>query len=162
MTPQATTDLTPPRRLGPVVQYALLAGPLLSMLDSSIVNVAVEPIARELHASLATVQWTVSGYLLALGTGLAGTAYLARRFGTLPGGFTAMGQFGELGKQDVAVWTSPDGVSWKQSHVSGLSEGSGIRAITALVPSGATLTGIGSMESRLTTEPVILTVPSRR
>ncbi|HEV2537784.1 MAG TPA: DHA2 family efflux MFS transporter permease subunit [Streptosporangiaceae bacterium] len=66
------------------MQYALLAGPLLSMLDSSIVNVAVEPIARELHAGLAVVQWTVSGYLLALGAGLAGTAYLARRFGTLP------------------------------------------------------------------------------
>jgi EmrB/QacA subfamily drug resistance transporter len=73
-----------PPRLIPLVQYALLAGPLLSMLDSSIVNVAVEPIARELHASLTTVQWTVSGYLLALGAGLAGTAYLARRFGTLP------------------------------------------------------------------------------
>jgi len=77
------------RRRGPVdpvtplVQYALLAGPLLSMLDSSVVSVAVEPIARELHASLTTVQWTVSGYLLALGAGLAGTAYLARRFGTL-------------------------------------------------------------------------------
>ena len=71
-------------RLGPLVQYALLAGPLLSMLDSSIVNVAVEPIARELHAGLSTVQWTVSGYLLALGAGLAATAYLARRFGTLP------------------------------------------------------------------------------
>ncbi len=51
-----------PPRLGSLVQYALLAGPLLSMLDSSIVNVAVEPIARELHASLTTVQWTVSGY----------------------------------------------------------------------------------------------------
>ena len=71
-------------KAGPLVQYALLAGPLLSMLDSSIVNVAVEPIARELHASLTVVQWTVSGYLLALGAGLAGTAYLARRFGTLP------------------------------------------------------------------------------
>ena len=66
------------------MQYALLAGPLLSMLDSSVVNVAVEPIARQLHASLTTVQWTVSGYLLALGAGLAATAYLARRFGTLP------------------------------------------------------------------------------
>jgi MFS family permease len=65
------------------VQYAMLAGPLLSMLDSSVVNVAAEPVARSLHASLAAVQWTVSGYLLALGTGLAGTAYLARRFGTL-------------------------------------------------------------------------------
>ncbi len=70
--------------LGPVAQYALLAGPLLSMLDSSVVNVAVEPISRQLHASLPAAQWTVSGYLLALGTGLAATAYLARRFGTLP------------------------------------------------------------------------------
>jgi EmrB/QacA subfamily drug resistance transporter len=80
-------DAARPPRLGtltPLVQYALLAGPLLSMLDSSIVNVAVEPIARELHAGLTTVQWTVSGYLLALGAGLAGTAYLARRFGTRP------------------------------------------------------------------------------
>ena len=54
------------------------------MLDSSIVNVAIQPIARSLHASLTTMQWAVSGYLLALGAGLAGTAYLARRFGTLP------------------------------------------------------------------------------
>ena len=77
-------EATGSARLGPLVQYALLAGPLLSMIDSSIVNVAVEPIARELDASLTTVQWTVSGYLLALGAGLAGTAYLARRFGTRP------------------------------------------------------------------------------
>jgi EmrB/QacA subfamily drug resistance transporter len=84
--PEANPDPPPPPRpkLGPLVQYALLAGPLLSMLDSSIVNVAVEPIARQLHTGLTTVQWTVSGYLLALGGGLAGTAYLARRFGTLP------------------------------------------------------------------------------
>ena len=67
-----------------VVQYALLAGPLLSMVDSSIVNVAAEPIARALDAPLTTVQWTVSGYLFGLGTGLAGTAYLARRYGTVP------------------------------------------------------------------------------
>ena len=75
------------RAAGPargLVQYALVAGPLLSMRDSSIVIVAVEPIALELHAGLTTVQWAVSGYLLALGAGLAGTAYLARRCGTLP------------------------------------------------------------------------------
>jgi EmrB/QacA subfamily drug resistance transporter len=73
-----------PRPAGAVVQYALLAGPLLSMVDSSIVNVAAAPVARALDAPLTAVQWTVSGYLLALGTGLAGTAYLARRHGTVP------------------------------------------------------------------------------
>ncbi|WP_285571260.1 DHA2 family efflux MFS transporter permease subunit [Actinoallomurus iriomotensis] len=67
-----------------MAQYALLAGPLLAMLDSSIANVAVEPIARELRTSLTTVQWAVSGYLLAIGAGLAATSYLARRYGTLP------------------------------------------------------------------------------
>src|SRR5207253_1847246 len=57
------------RGMGPVLQFALLAGPLLSMLDSSIVNVAVEPISRDLHASITSVQWAVSGYLLALAPG---------------------------------------------------------------------------------------------
>lgn len=85
--PNATGHLpgtSPLPRTSPLVQYARLAGPLLSMLDSSIVNVAAEPVARSLHTSLATVQWTISGYLLALGTGLAGTAFLARRYGTVP------------------------------------------------------------------------------
>src|SRR5215469_10544955 len=75
----------PPRaRLGAWAQYGLLAGPLLSMLDASIVNVAVAPIARQLHAPLTQVGWAVSGYLLALGVGLTATSWLARRFGTLP------------------------------------------------------------------------------
>jgi EmrB/QacA subfamily drug resistance transporter len=77
------TSVPPPARLGVLAQYGLLAGPLLSMLDASIVNVAVAPIARQLHAPLAMVGWAVSGYLLALGVGLAATSWLARRFGTL-------------------------------------------------------------------------------
>ena len=69
-------------RLGPVVQFGLLAGPFLSMVDSNVVNVAIPQIARSFSAPLADVQWTVSGYLLALATGLGASAYLARRFGT--------------------------------------------------------------------------------
>ena len=70
-------------RLTPLMQLGLLAGPLLTMVDSSIVNVAVPDIAAELHAGLATTQWVVSGYLLALAAGLTTTSYLARRFGTM-------------------------------------------------------------------------------
>ncbi len=69
--------------LGAVARYGLLIGPLLSMIDSSIVNVAVPDIAKELDATLDDVQWVVSGYLLALGVSLALTAYLAKRFGVL-------------------------------------------------------------------------------
>jgi MFS family permease len=47
------------------------------MLDASIVTVAVAPIARQLHAPLTLVGWAVSGYMLALGVGLAATSWLA-------------------------------------------------------------------------------------
>ena len=79
-----------PRAMPPLALVGLLVGPLLSMVDSSIVNVAVTDIATGLHAGLPSVQWVVSGYLLALSAGLAATAYLARRFGTLPVYVTSM------------------------------------------------------------------------
>ena len=70
--------------LGAIARYALLIGPLLSMIDSSIVNVAVPSIAVDLKVTdLSSIQWVVSGYLLALGVALAATAYLAKRFGVL-------------------------------------------------------------------------------
>jgi EmrB/QacA subfamily drug resistance transporter len=71
------------RKLGPLAMLALLAGPLLSMVDSSVVNVAVPDISRSLHGSLDTIQWTVSGYLLALAAILPATSFLAKRFGTV-------------------------------------------------------------------------------
>lgn len=71
------------QRLSGTAQLGLMIGPVLTMVDSSIVNVAVADIARELHAGLDEVQWVVSGYLLALAAGLAASAFLARRFGTL-------------------------------------------------------------------------------
>jgi EmrB/QacA subfamily drug resistance transporter len=82
------TDITAETRtaspLGAVARYALLIGPLLSMIDSSIVNVAVPSIAVDLKVTdLSSIQWVVSGYLLALGVALAATAYLAKRFGVL-------------------------------------------------------------------------------
>jgi EmrB/QacA subfamily drug resistance transporter len=52
------------------------------MLDANIVTVALPDMALQLHSSLETAQWIVSGYLLALAAVLAATAYLARRFGT--------------------------------------------------------------------------------
>ena len=75
--------VTAPVRLGPVAILALLAGPLLSMIDSNVVTVAVPDISRELHGQLASVQWTVSGYLLALAATLPATSYLAKRFGVV-------------------------------------------------------------------------------
>ncbi|TLP57767.1 DHA2 family efflux MFS transporter permease subunit [Microbispora triticiradicis] len=67
-----------------LMSAGLVAGPVLSMIDSSVVNLAVPDLVRELGRPLEVVQWAVSGYLLALAIGLAATSYLARRFGLVP------------------------------------------------------------------------------
>jgi EmrB/QacA subfamily drug resistance transporter len=78
---RAEDTTQPPLTL--ILRLAFLAGPMLSMIDSSVVNVAVPTIVRSLHTPLNTAAWAVSGYLLGLAGGLAATPWLARRFGTL-------------------------------------------------------------------------------
>ncbi|MCL6627869.1 MAG: MFS transporter, partial [Alicyclobacillus shizuokensis] len=84
LTQTADTHGAETERLGVLVQIGLLAGPFMSMIDSSVVNVALPDMAIALDSSLATVQWVASAYLLALGMSLTGTVYLAKRFGTKP------------------------------------------------------------------------------
>lgn len=72
----------PTARLSTAGQFALLAGPMLSMIDSSIVNVAAPNLMRGLHASLSEVQWIASAYLLALGFGLCLVPWLSSRIGS--------------------------------------------------------------------------------
>ena len=91
--PESTEVAAAAARLPVRLRLAFLAGPMLSMIDSSVVNVAVPVIVRGLHTTLDTAAWAVSGYLLGLACGLAATPWLARRFGTLPAYTAAMAAF---------------------------------------------------------------------
>ena len=91
--PESTEVAAAAARLPLRLRLAFLAGPMLSMIDSSVVNVAVPVIVRGLHTTLDTAAWAVSGYLLGLACGLAATPWLARRFGTLPAYTAAMAAF---------------------------------------------------------------------
>ncbi|HEY2315747.1 MAG TPA: MFS transporter [Streptosporangiaceae bacterium] len=48
------------------VLLATVLGSSMALLDSTVVNVALPTIGRDLHASLAGLQWTVNAYTLAL------------------------------------------------------------------------------------------------
>ena len=87
------SDGTSAARLSTLTRLAFLGGPMLSMIDSSVVNIAVPDIVADLHTSLGTAAWAVSGYLLGLAAGLAATPWLARRFGTLPAYQAALAGF---------------------------------------------------------------------
>jgi EmrB/QacA subfamily drug resistance transporter len=69
------------RRLWAISSVVIL-GAIMSILDTTIVNVAIDALARDLHASLGTIQWVSTGYMLALATVIPLTGWAAERFGT--------------------------------------------------------------------------------
>jgi MFS family permease len=60
---------------------ATVLGSSLAMLDSTVVNVALPTIGRELHASLSDLQWIVTGYTLALAALILLGGALGDRYG---------------------------------------------------------------------------------
>ena len=79
------------------------------------------------------------------------------------GGFTAAGQFGEPGQQQVAAWTSANGTSWTPAPIGGLtgSQTGGSYQISALAPTGTAVTGVGSLATQASQEVFTVTLPAR-
>jgi EmrB/QacA subfamily drug resistance transporter len=59
----------------------VVLGTIMSILDTTIVNVAIETLGRDLDASLSSIQWVSTGYLLALATVIPLTGWSMERFG---------------------------------------------------------------------------------
>jgi EmrB/QacA subfamily drug resistance transporter len=73
--------------------WVLVLGGLAPALDTTIVNVAVPALGRSLHVSLATSQWTITGYLLAMGMAMPLTLWLSGRFGDKQAWLWSLGVF---------------------------------------------------------------------
>lgn len=64
-----------------IIAATCSCGPLMSGLDSTMVNIALDTIARTRGVALGTVQWVSSAYLLALALALPITGWLVDRVG---------------------------------------------------------------------------------
>src|SRR2546429_865278 len=71
----------------------VLLGTVMSILDTTIVNVALATLGRDLHSSIAEIQWVVTGYMLALAAVIPVTGWAARRFGSKRGVVVSLGLF---------------------------------------------------------------------
>jgi EmrB/QacA subfamily drug resistance transporter len=63
--------------LGAVV----VLGAIMAILDATIVNVAIPTLGREFHTSISTIQWVLTGYLLAFASVIPLTGWTTERFG---------------------------------------------------------------------------------
>jgi EmrB/QacA subfamily drug resistance transporter len=64
-----------------VVCGVVILGMIMSILDTTIVNVALDTLSKDLHSPLSQVQWVITGYLLSLAAVIPVTGWAARRFG---------------------------------------------------------------------------------
>lgn len=75
------------------VVTTMVLGSGIAFLDSSVVNVALPPIARGLHTGIAGLQWTLDGYLLMLGSLILTAGSLGDLFGRRRMFVTGLGVF---------------------------------------------------------------------
>ncbi|WP_407345491.1 MFS transporter [Pengzhenrongella phosphoraccumulans] len=85
MTLSQTTSPTPGMQVSPRRAWqalgVLLIGMFMSLLDATIVNVALPTIRTSLNASEATLSWIISGYALAFGLALIPAGRIGDRYG---------------------------------------------------------------------------------
>src|SRR4051794_35043607 len=65
-----------------LVASVVVLGAIMSILDVTVVNVAINTLARDFDTPLSTIQWVATGYTLALATVIPLTGWAADRFGT--------------------------------------------------------------------------------
>ena len=58
-----------------------MLGAIMSILDTTIVNVALRKLGADLHTSLSSIQWVATGYMLALSMVIPLTGWAGSRFG---------------------------------------------------------------------------------
>jgi EmrB/QacA subfamily drug resistance transporter len=59
----------------------VILGMIMSILDTTIVNVALRTLGHDLHSTISQIQWVVTGYLLSLAAVIPLTGWASRRYG---------------------------------------------------------------------------------
>jgi EmrB/QacA subfamily drug resistance transporter len=65
-----------------VVAGVAVLGLIMAVLDTTIVNVALDTLSRDLHAPLSTIQWVSTAYLLSLASVIPLSGWITERFGS--------------------------------------------------------------------------------
>jgi EmrB/QacA subfamily drug resistance transporter len=89
-----------------IVASVVTVGTIMSILDTTIVNVALDTLSRELHATLNTIQWVSTGYMLALAVVIPLTGWTSERFGAKTVWMTSVALFGLGSALCGLAWSS--------------------------------------------------------
>ncbi|MGW0485625.1 DHA2 family efflux MFS transporter permease subunit [Nonomuraea sp. NPDC003214] len=135
------------RTTGPVV----LLGVVMTMLDTTIVNVALGPLAGGFGASLADTQWVATGYLLALVMTVPLSGWAVGRFGARKVWLVSLLLFGAGSALCAAAWSVGSLVAFRA--VQGLGGG-------LLLPVGQAMLAGAAGPERMGRAMALISVPA--
>jgi EmrB/QacA subfamily drug resistance transporter len=90
-----------------IVAGAVILGVIMSSLDTTIVNVALDKLSSDLHAPLSSVHWVSTGYLLSLAAAIPLSGWVTERFGSKRVWLASIALFG-IGSALCGLATSPN------------------------------------------------------
>jgi MFS family permease len=90
-----------------VVADVVTPGLIMAVLDTTIVNVGLETLSRDLAVGLGTVEWVSTGYLLSLAAVIPLSGWVTERFGSKPAWIASIALFG-LGSGLCALATTAE------------------------------------------------------
>jgi EmrB/QacA subfamily drug resistance transporter len=113
-----------------LVAGTVVLGVIMSILDVTVVNVALNTLSKDFHSPLTTVQWVATGYTLALATVIPLTGWAADRFGTKRLYMTSIGLFLAGSVLSATAWSAESLIAFRV--IQGLGGG-------MLMPAGMTI-----------------------
>ena len=132
---------------------ALLTGVMAVVFDTTIVNVAIGTLGRDLGAPVSTIQWVTTGYLLALGMAVPVTGWLLGRFGGRRVWMFALALF-LLGSVAASLaWDAPSLIAFRV--VQGVGGGLMLPVLQTMIVQAAGGRSLGSVTA-LIALPVLL------
>jgi EmrB/QacA subfamily drug resistance transporter len=144
----ATTD---PDRTDPALRrmiFTLIIGALAVIFDTTIMSVAIDNLAGQLHTSLGTIQWVTTAYLLALSATMPAVGWAQSVLGGKRLWIAALGLFFLGSLLCATAWDAPSLIAFRV--VQGIGGGVMMVLMTTLVMQAAKGRGIGKVMSLIT------------
>jgi EmrB/QacA subfamily drug resistance transporter len=133
-----------------LVAGVVVLGTIMSILDTTVVNVAINTLAGKFHTTLPTIQWVATGYTLALATVIPLTGWIADRFGTKRLYMASIAMF--------LVGSSLSGLAWSSTSIIGFRVLQGLGG-GMIMPAGMTILTRAAGQQRIGRVMSIIGVP---
>ena len=128
--------------------FTLIIGALAAIFDSTIMSVAINTLAGQLHTPLSTIQWVSTAYLLSLAATMPAVGWAQSLLGAKRLWITALGMFLAGSLLCAAAWNVPSLIAFRV--VQGIGGGIMMPLMTTLVMQAAKGRNIGKVMSLIT------------